>query len=800
MRKQYKYDAFISYRHTDLDKFVAEKVHKYLESFKLPKSVKGKKELEKTKIERVFRDKEELTITNNLEDPIIQALKDSEYLIVICSPRTKESVWCSKEIEKFIEFHGRNKILTVLIEGEPSESFPEQLLYEKEVVIENGIETIYRKGVEPLAADIRANSKSKMYKLLKSELLRVIAPMFGLEYDDLRQRHRERRIKKIMTATIAAATLGISIGVAGILSAMKIKEQSIEIEKNNKLLLTNQAENLAEESNEMLGKDDRNAAISLAVDSLTEYDGLKLPYTAQGKYALIQGLRVYDNGEVIKAIQQFETESNISQSMVNSTGEYLMALDSMGKIYVWNVEDNKLIFNSQEGSVCECPIFVGSDKIAYVEDSDIMYVCNLKNGETVAKIEDLDITNINSDTNGEYIVLNSMDNVYVYDAESLSSIYEKEISSDAFCNDALVAENWLVYNETEGSVTEIGGRSSGKMYFVNMKDTSSSFSLDNEYTMIESIKYDDGKLYLSLNSILTTTDTLSAVMAVDTKSKKLVWKEEFNGILLDKVRVIDVFGEKKIVTSSYSELLFMDANTGEVECEQTFNNGIVNYTNFVDGKCFVFDKEGGYTYVDMVENNYAKMEYLFECNIDRIWNFMICTKGYLVQADNRVVLYNYNENPDAKEYEGDEEFLQDSETSENAQDKAKELGAVNYKLAWAVLYTDDKDVAFVSYENDMVEIYDVKEKKLINKLEEVDSNLVKYLGKDKEGNIYVSCDTMGICLDSEYNLIAKIDKLLHMDADKNVIIVDKGEGISLEIPIYSTDELVEKGKELLETK
>ena len=34
-----KYDAFISYRHCESDKFVAEQLHKQLESFKIPKSV-----------------------------------------------------------------------------------------------------------------------------------------------------------------------------------------------------------------------------------------------------------------------------------------------------------------------------------------------------------------------------------------------------------------------------------------------------------------------------------------------------------------------------------------------------------------------------------------------------------------------------------------------------------------------------------------------------------------------------------------------------------------------------------------
>ena len=34
--KEYKYDAFISYRHAKLDQFVAENLHKLLEMFKVP--------------------------------------------------------------------------------------------------------------------------------------------------------------------------------------------------------------------------------------------------------------------------------------------------------------------------------------------------------------------------------------------------------------------------------------------------------------------------------------------------------------------------------------------------------------------------------------------------------------------------------------------------------------------------------------------------------------------------------------------------------------------------------------------
>ena len=40
--KNVHYDAFISYRHSDLDMFVAKKIHKGLETFKVPHQVAKK--------------------------------------------------------------------------------------------------------------------------------------------------------------------------------------------------------------------------------------------------------------------------------------------------------------------------------------------------------------------------------------------------------------------------------------------------------------------------------------------------------------------------------------------------------------------------------------------------------------------------------------------------------------------------------------------------------------------------------------------------------------------------------------
>lgn len=73
-RKEFKYDAFISYRHAELDSFVAELLHKQLESFKVPRLAdKEIKETGKQGIKRVFRDKDELPLAGNLSAPITEA-------------------------------------------------------------------------------------------------------------------------------------------------------------------------------------------------------------------------------------------------------------------------------------------------------------------------------------------------------------------------------------------------------------------------------------------------------------------------------------------------------------------------------------------------------------------------------------------------------------------------------------------------------------------------------------------------------------------------------------------------------
>ena len=97
------------------------------------------------------------------------------------------------EVEYFVSHHGRDKVLTVLVRGEPEESFP-SLLCEK---------------AEPLAANVRGDSEKEIQKKLDREFLRLAAAMLGCSYDDLKQRHREYRMKRMMTGMGIGMTLAL---------------------------------------------------------------------------------------------------------------------------------------------------------------------------------------------------------------------------------------------------------------------------------------------------------------------------------------------------------------------------------------------------------------------------------------------------------------------------------------------------------------------------------------------------------------------------------------------------------------
>ncbi|MGE5391261.1 MAG: TIR domain-containing protein [Deltaproteobacteria bacterium] len=246
--RQYEYDAFISYRHTEPDLTIAKKLHHLLENYRIPKSIQEETGIKK--IRRVFRDQEELPTSGNLSDNIKRALESSRYLIVICSPRTPLSQYCCSEIEIFRKIHGNDKVLSILIEGEPAESFPQPLrFYKEQITNPDGTISEIEHDVEPLAADIRSSSAWERWKKLKVEKLRLLAPILGVRFDDLRRRHREQVIKTaigmaLLASIILAGFGGVTLSQANVITRQneQLNKQNRELDKKNQEIKKNNAD------------------------------------------------------------------------------------------------------------------------------------------------------------------------------------------------------------------------------------------------------------------------------------------------------------------------------------------------------------------------------------------------------------------------------------------------------------------------------------------------------------------------------------------------------------------------------
>ena len=212
--KQFLYDAFISYRHVDRDRKWAEWLIAALEGYRVPKALQERGL--PPRLRKVFRDEDELPSSADLNDQIKAALHSSRFLIVVCSAFTPRSKWVEREIQIFNELGRGDQVLALLTEGEPADSFPDAMLVRRrEVTDPDGSTRIVKEDKEPLAADVRPRPGVSAETAKRLALLRLVAVILGVKFDDLRQREHEREHKRHLTWAAAAAALVVLIGGAG---------------------------------------------------------------------------------------------------------------------------------------------------------------------------------------------------------------------------------------------------------------------------------------------------------------------------------------------------------------------------------------------------------------------------------------------------------------------------------------------------------------------------------------------------------------------------------------------------------
>lgn len=181
--------AFISYNHNDVK--WAKWLQKNLENYKLPTEIHN--EFEDSKFIRpIFRDQTDLN-TGVLGNVLRDNLEASKFLLVLCSPNSAKSEWCSKEVQTFIEWGRLECIIPIIVDGQPNcynpdlECFPR---YMREY-------TKAHPEAELLGVSIAEVGKEKAF-------IRVVSKMLGVSFDTLWKRHERERRLRILIRTITA--------------------------------------------------------------------------------------------------------------------------------------------------------------------------------------------------------------------------------------------------------------------------------------------------------------------------------------------------------------------------------------------------------------------------------------------------------------------------------------------------------------------------------------------------------------------------------------------------------------------
>ena len=287
------YTAFISYRHCPLDSAVAETLHKRIERYRIPRDLRksGKKHLGV-----VFRDRDELPLSNNLTEDIYEALDNAEYLIVICTPETPKSMWVDREIQHFLEKHSHDRILTVLAAGTPEESIP------KRITTIYGPDGAVVEQVEPLCAFLVDENEKKVLRNLHSEFLRLAAAILECPYDALKQRQKRYRTRRLIAACCAVGAVLLTIICLLVRWNLDVTQKNEEISAMNQQIQEQLHQTQLKESQALtlLSRDrlengDRMGALETAMEALPDEETDR-PFYAPAKTALEKALGLYHIG------------------------------------------------------------------------------------------------------------------------------------------------------------------------------------------------------------------------------------------------------------------------------------------------------------------------------------------------------------------------------------------------------------------------------------------------------------------------------------------------------------------------
>lgn len=370
-----EYIAFISYRHKPLDKEAAERIQKAIERYTVPKEYR--EQVGGKRLGKVFRDEDELPISSSLSDSITYALDHSKYLIVVCTPDLPKSAWCEQEIRYFTGKYGRDRVIAVLADGNPSESFSPLLLHTFD---ETGNIT---GDTEPLAANIAGKNHTIDRGAFRKEIVRVYAALLGCPFDALWQRERRRKMNQTF-ALLGVTTLLLAGFSAYVLSKnAQITAKNEQITAQNEQIteqntqITEQYDQISKQNEQITEQNEQITKQNLTLQRQLSSMKVDAGYTALKEYDVITALQ---NG-LDALVPDEEGEELYDRRVRVLFGEALGSYDSKEsrtiQIYRQNVpitqlvsaDDHQVLLFTDEVGIVHC-IEVPSGTILWDQELD----------------------------------------------------------------------------------------------------------------------------------------------------------------------------------------------------------------------------------------------------------------------------------------------------------------------------------------------------------------------------------------------------------------------------------------------
>jgi hypothetical protein len=223
----FTYNAFITYPPEHPNGVLAGYLLKKLQNYRPPRDLA--EQVRPILQKSYYLDTETSCAVNDLTAETVENLRQSRFLIVICSPGARQSERIIQEIEFFRGLGRERNILVVLAKGQPEESIPETLYQSvQNRKVANQPETREMLPKEPFFADIGARGLYRSLWRLRDKKLQLIAPILGCRYDDLIQRHHRRKVWRLRVFIISA---NLVLLIAGIYTFWQLRYTETQIRR-----------------------------------------------------------------------------------------------------------------------------------------------------------------------------------------------------------------------------------------------------------------------------------------------------------------------------------------------------------------------------------------------------------------------------------------------------------------------------------------------------------------------------------------------------------------------------------------